>query len=210
MADIKIYGFAPSSYTWSTRLAAEEKGITHELLPVEFGSDPHKKLHPFAKIPIMEHGDNRLYETNAICRYIDEAFDGPALQPSDTFARAEMDQWISSIIDYYYDWCIRRIVVERIVVPSRGGETDEEKVADAIPHAAYTMKVANERLGKSDYLTGNDPSIADFMMVPVAFYLSQVPEAEKTIAGNSAVEAWLGRMQSRPSFAATVPGPPGS
>jgi glutathione S-transferase len=68
--------------------------------------------------------------------------------------------------------------------------------------------VANERLGKSDYLTGSEPSIADFMMLPVAFYLAQVPEAEKTINGQIALEDWLSRMQSRPSFAATVPGPP--
>ena len=100
MADIKLYGFAPSSYTWTTRLAAEEKGITHELLPIEFGSDDHKALHPFAKIPIMDHGDNRLYETSAICRYIDETFDGPALQPADAFGRAEVDQWNSSLVDY--------------------------------------------------------------------------------------------------------------
>ncbi|MFP6711209.1 MAG: glutathione S-transferase family protein [Rhodospirillales bacterium] len=210
MADIKLYGFAPSSYTWTTRLAAEEKGITHELLPIEFGSDDHKALHPFAKIPIMDHGDNRLYETSAICRYIDETFDGPALQPADAFGRAEVDQWNSSLVDYYYDWCVRRIVVQRVVVPTRGGETDEEMVADAVPHAKYTMSVANEKLSNSAYLIGDEPTIADFMLLPMVFYSAQVPEGEQTVKGHSALEDWLGRMQERPSFAATVPGPPGS
>jgi glutathione S-transferase len=209
MADIKLYGFAPSSYTWTARLVAEEKGISHELEAIEFGSDDHKALHPFAKIPIMDHGDNRLYETSAICRYIDEAFDGPALQPSDPFERASMEQWNSSVVDYFYDWCIRRIVVQRIVVPSRGGETDEAMVADAVSPAKHTMEVADKRLGQSDYLAGDAPSIADFMLVPVAFYLNQVPEAAQTMADKPALEGWLSRMQSRPSFAATVPNPPG-
>ena len=209
MPDIKLYGFAPSSYTWTTRLAAEEKGISHELEPIEFGSDAHKALHPFAKIPIMEHGENRLYETSAICRYIDEAFDGPALQPADPMGRAEMEQWNSAVVDYFYDWCIRRIVVQRIVVPSRGGETDEAMVADAVSHARYTMEVANKRLGQSAFLAGDVPSIADFMLLPVALYLKQVPEAAQTMADKPALEEWLARMQARPSFGATAPSPPG-
>ena len=78
MSDITLYGFPPSSYTWTARMVAEEKGISHDLEPIEFGSDALKALHPFGKIPIMTHGDLTLYETAAICRYIDEAFDGPA------------------------------------------------------------------------------------------------------------------------------------
>ena len=39
--------------------------------------------HPFGRIPAFEHDGFRLYETGAIARYVDEAFEGPALQPKD-------------------------------------------------------------------------------------------------------------------------------
>ena len=79
MSDITLYGFPASSYTWSARLASEEKDINHDLEPIEFGSDAHEALNPFAKIPIMTHGDVILYETTAIRHYIDQSFDGPPL-----------------------------------------------------------------------------------------------------------------------------------
>ena len=78
MSNVKIYGPAPSSYVRTTRMALVEKGVDYELLPIEFGSDAHRALHPYAKVPILEHGDVRLYETQAILRYIDARFDGPA------------------------------------------------------------------------------------------------------------------------------------
>ena len=63
MSDVIVYGFAPSTYVRTARLALEEKGVAHELSPVEFGSDAHLMLHPFARIPAFAHGDVRLYET---------------------------------------------------------------------------------------------------------------------------------------------------
>lgn len=92
MADVIVHGVAPSTYTRTVRLACEEKGVSHRLEPVEFGSDRLRSLHPFSKIPILEHGKVRVFETLAITRYVDEAFKGPALQPADARGRAVMDQ----------------------------------------------------------------------------------------------------------------------
>ena len=38
----------------------------------------------------MRHGDFTLYETTAICRYVDGAFQGPALQPADVQGRLKL------------------------------------------------------------------------------------------------------------------------
>jgi glutathione S-transferase len=207
MTDVTLYGFPPSTYTWSARMAAEEKGISHDLEPIEFGSDAHKALHPFAKIPIMMHGDVTVYETAAICHYIDRAFDGPPLTPTDPAGQARMMQWSSAIVDYYYDWCTKRIVVQRVMVPRQGGTPDEAMIADAVPHARHCMSVADEALQASAYLAGDAPSTADYLLTPIANYMGAVPEGETVMEGLSALGDWLGRMQARPSFAATAPSP---
>ncbi len=207
MSDITLYGFAPSSYTWSARLVAEEKGISHDLEPLEFGSSEHIAMNPFAKIPVMKHGDFILYETSAICRYIDETFDGPPLQAGTPADRAIMEQWNSAFVDHFYDSCVRSIVIQRLVVPNRGGEPDEEMIANATPKARHALRVVDEALKKSPYLAGENPTISDFILLPIAFYSAQVPESEQTIAGLSALEEWLGKMQSRASFSATAPNP---
>lgn len=34
-----------------------EKGVAHRLEKIQLGSDEHRPLHPFAKMPIFDHGD---------------------------------------------------------------------------------------------------------------------------------------------------------
>ena len=41
----------------------------------------YRAIHPFQKIPTLDHGDFRLYETHAILRYLDRVCVGPALVP---------------------------------------------------------------------------------------------------------------------------------
>ena len=207
MSDVIIYGLAQSTYTWTARMACEEKGIGHELQPVEFGSEAHKALHPFAKIPILNHDGVLIYETSAICRYLDEAFTGPSLQPSDAAGRARMEQWNSCIVDYAYDWAVRRIIIERLVVPQRGGKSDEAKIKDAAPHARHVMGVMDKALNGSPYLAGRQPSIADWLLLPIVSYLPMVPEGKEITAGLSALTDWTKRMQARASFNRTQPFP---
>ena len=96
MADVIIYGPPQSTYVRTARLALEEKSAPYSFGEFEFGSDAHKALHPFAKVPAMTHGDVQLFESLAIATYVDGTFDGPALQLADTLARAR----ITSTIDY--------------------------------------------------------------------------------------------------------------
>ena len=79
MAKPILYGPGYSTYTRAARLAMEEKGVDYELVEVDFisggFSDEYLERQPFAKVPAFEHDGLELYETPAILRYIDEAFD---------------------------------------------------------------------------------------------------------------------------------------
>ena len=209
MTDVVIHGFGPSTYTWTVRLACAEKGITHELREVEFGSHALKALHPFSRIPILEHGDFRVYESMACARYVDEAFDGPALQPTDPKQRARMEQFSSVLNDYGYGPLVRTIVIHRLVRPNRGEEPDEAAIKDAMPEVENLLGVLEGALSEADYLAGGDaPSIADLHFTPCIFWFDKTPEGEATLPRFPTVQAWLQRMTSRPSFAATAPAPP--
>ena len=85
MADVTVYGFPISTYVNIVRLVLCAKGVPfdfHDLEP-EMGGADHLALHPFGRVPILRHGDFRLYETSAIALYVDEAFAGPAHLPPD-------------------------------------------------------------------------------------------------------------------------------
>ena len=80
----------------------EEKGVPYRIVGITEGlkSARHRALHPFGRIPVIEHDGFALYETQAILRYLDRAFPDPALTPSSIQAAARMDQLIN-INDWY-------------------------------------------------------------------------------------------------------------
>ena len=205
MTDITIYGPAMSTYVRTARLAAAEKGIAHAIEEVDWGSEAHRRLHPFAKVPAMRHGDFVLYETEAICRYIDRAFPGPALQPAEIHALARMDQWLSAVRDYVYPVMVVELMWERLVVPMEGGQPDERKIAAAVPKMREHLAVFERALADDPYLAGAAPSLADWMLFPILAYLRVTPEGEAALPGAPKLGAWFARIAARPSAAATDP-----
>ena len=87
MARLEIIGFDVSNSVRTTRIACAEKGVDYELTAngltaiSDIKPEKHLALHPFGRIPAMQHGDVVLFDTAAICRYIDYVFDGPRLVP---------------------------------------------------------------------------------------------------------------------------------
>ena len=93
--DVIVFGAAYSVYVRIVRLALEEKGVPYRLEEIDIfaeGGPPADYLarHPFARIPAFEHEGFCLFEAAAITRYVDEAFDGPALMPQDAKMRARV------------------------------------------------------------------------------------------------------------------------
>ena len=132
MAEPIVFGAAYSVYLRAVRLALEEKGVAYRLEEIDIfaeGGPPADYLarHPFARIPAFEHDGFRLYETNAIGHYVDEAFPGPPLMPSDLRQRARAHQIIGILDSYAYRTLVWDIFVERVRVPQGGGTPDETK-----------------------------------------------------------------------------------
>ena len=208
MAEITIYGSPASNYVRAVLMGLEEKAVAYDIAAIEFGSPEHLAVQPFGKIPAMAHGDFHLYEASAILRYIDDAFDGPALTPTDAKGRAQMEQWISAVNDYYDTFIIRQLVVERFVKPMRGGTPDEAVIAAALPKIANALAVLDKHLESSTFLAGDSVSIADLMMAPIIFYLGMVPDGAPLLEKHGNIKRWSDAVFARPSFQATMPPAP--
>jgi glutathione S-transferase len=206
MAEFIVHGIPGSPFVRSALLCFEEKGVPYHLAAMALGE--HKKpehlaRHPFGRIPVLDHGDFRLYETQAILRYIDELFPSPALQPKDLKARARMNQLVG-----ISDWYVRAdisapITRERIVVALLlGGKPDEAKIAAALPAAEVCVRAIENLMG-APFLVGDQLTIADLMMAPHISYFAMSPEGKK-ILGKGKLMQWLERMEARPSMQLTT------
>ncbi len=100
------------------------------------------------------------------------------------------------------------MVYQRLVVPSRGGESDETLIAEAMPKVEHQLDVVEGRLAGAGFMVGDELSLADLFVLPILFYLERTPEGGKLLANSPGCSAWLERLAARPSFAATQPSPP--
>lgn len=205
-----IYGADYSVYVRIARLALLEKGVEHELVPLDIfveGGPPawYADLHPFRKIPAFEHDGLRLFETTAIARYVDEAFDGPALQPVDARQRAVMNQIVGLLDAYAYRSMVWDIYVETVSKPKQGKAMSQALVDAAIPLADTCLETLARLQGKSPWLAGDRLSLADLHAAPIFAYFVKAPIALPMLERHPRLVDWWQRIGTRRSFVATEP-----
>ncbi|HXQ51525.1 MAG TPA: glutathione S-transferase family protein [Stellaceae bacterium] len=208
MADIVLYGIPMSTYVRSARMACVEKGVPYTLEPVMPHSEPINALHPFGKIPAMRHSDFTLYETSAIMRYIDDAFEGPRLTPSNTRGRARMEQWISTFNAYFDSALIRRIVVQYAFPSGPDGKPDRAIIDKAAEDAKKQMALLDEALDEGPFILGANISLADLLLAPMMAYFVRTPEGKAITAASKNLQRSGAAMRARKSYLETVPPPP--
>jgi glutathione S-transferase len=208
MARPIVYGPAMSTYVWSARLALAEKGIAHELVELDFQemkAPEHLARNPFGKVPAFEHDGFTLYETQAIMRYVDEAFPSAPLQPIDLHQFSRMNQIMGIIDSYGWDCMAFGIAFQRLVAPRFGFPVNEDKVAKSIPRARICLAEIERIAGDDEFLAGERVSLADLLATPILACLGRTPEGPGLLEPHAKLRAWAGRMEARQSVQVTRP-----
>ena len=204
MANPILYGADYSVYVRIARMALEEKGVGYELVPLDiFAAEGipawYMEHHPFGRIPAFEHDGFRLFETSAIARYVDEAFDGPTLQPADARGRARMDQITGMLDAYGYRAMVWDVAVERL----EKATPDEALIASGLRQAEAMLKVLTSLKAKGPWLLGDRLTLADLHAAPIIAYFVKVAEGRDLLARFADIRDWYARIAARPSFART-------
>ena len=200
MAEINFHSMADSAYLWTAMHVADEKGVSYELSPLVYRSPEHLRLHPFGKMPVLQHNKLFLYETAAIAHYIDRAFEGPPLQPSSALGQAQVLRWIS-IVNAYVFPIMNRFVKERLVKQSWGFEPDMAFIDSAKESLALQLRLISDAESHGGYLAGASFTIADSFLLPHLLFFGITLEGKKLLADAPGAATWLARMIARPSFA---------
>lgn len=81
-------------YVHRAAITLREKGIAFERREIDLKNKPEwfLKLSPYGKVPLLLADGVALFESTAICEFIDETHP-PALLPVDPFARARQRAW---------------------------------------------------------------------------------------------------------------------
>jgi glutathione S-transferase len=208
MASVEIIGAAPSSYTRVVRMACEEKGIAYTLTPAMPHAPEVAAIHPFGKIPAMRHGDFTLCESKAIATYIDRAFEGPPLFPSEPRELATAEKWISLVNTEMDRTFVRTYIFAHFFPETADRAPDRQKIAAVLPQLRAQLQLLDEGVAATGFLAGKHYGFADINVMPILYYLRMLPEAAAAIGEGTHLSAYYERNAARPAFKNTIPPPP--
>ena len=195
---IKLY-HSPRSRSVRIYWLLEELGLPYELEVVAFKpplppAKPFAQDTPFGKVPSLEDGDVRMFESGAILEYVLERYGEGRLAPAPgTPLRAAFLQWVH--------------FAEGTAFPPLGNiawhmfRQDADKIPDAIADyrgwAGAAFDVLEQALAGKHFLLGAEFSGADIMMgytLECAKWFGMLKDGYPNLV------EYLTRLESRPAF----------
>ncbi|MCS5636915.1 MAG: glutathione S-transferase family protein [Myxococcota bacterium] len=191
--------FAPNSRAGRIVWLLEELGLEYELNRMDFHpkdlkSDEHRARHPLGRVPVLDDGDVRLWESGAIVEYILARYTDGALKPAvDSPLFPKYLQWF-----HYCEGMImppmNTIVVQTILLPPE--RQNKEALEQAMRLLARALSPIDEALEGKDYLIG-DFSAADVMLGHSCFMANRFGSVSDDMKH---IKAYIGRIEARPAF----------
>jgi glutathione S-transferase len=206
----EIIGSSRSSYTRVIRIVCEEKGVDYVLTETPLRAPEIFAIHPFGKMPVLRHGDFELCESKAIATYLDRAFPGAQLIPSDLRLAALTEQWVS-LVNTTFDNTLIRTYLFAYIAPKTADGTPDRKAIDAVmPALRQQFEILDNAVAKTGYLVDDQFTLADIFLLPILYYVRLLPEGAQALTAARNLAGYYDRHAARLSFQSTVPpfGPP--
>ncbi len=201
---MEIIGVPFSNFVRTVRMAAHEKGVEYTLVPAKVHSREVKAINPLGLVPVMRHDGLEIAESQAIARYIDTAFDGPALIPREPRAAAPVNQWVATVASSVDQLFMRRYVVEYAFHKDDDGNVVRTLIDMAIKRFPRMFAFLDNAV-QAGFLGGGSFTMADCFLIPILYSTRRFPEGERHLAESAALTAYFERITQRPSFLETAP-----
>lgn len=191
---IMLYRHPLSGHSHRVELMLSLLGLPTELIDVDLMKGAHKTpeflaLNRFGQVPVIDDDGVVLADSNAILIYLAEKYDNDQWLPSDPLARAKVQRWLSVAAGQINSGP----AAARLITVFGAGYNAE----DVIGRSHGLLKVMEEELGQSQFLAGDQPTIAD---VAAYTYVAHAPEGNVSLSDYPNVRGWLARVEALPRF----------
>lgn len=140
-------------------------GVPYERVHVDFFKSQQKdpaylSLNPNATLPTLVDGDLVLWESNAILQYAADKANNSRAYSLDLQKRADINRWMLWESSSWFPSCYVYLV-EHCVKPLFNAPADAAVLSSQDPVFHKLAGILDQRLAKSKWLCGEDPTIAD-------------------------------------------------
>ena len=195
--------FAPNSRAGRIVWLLEELELEYNINKMAFNpkdlkSDEHRARHPLGRVPVLDDGDVRIYESGAIVEYVIERHKNGGLKPevSDPLY-PEYLQW--------FHYCegmvmppVNTIVVQTLLLPP--DRRDETALGQAQRLLSKALEPVDESLAGRDYLIGAF-SAADVMLGHACFMSNRLGCVSDEMAN---LRGYVEKISERPAFKTAI------
>ncbi|MCU0117196.1 glutathione S-transferase [Pseudomonas sp. B2M1-30] len=194
MQPIKFYNFPRSGHAHRVELMLSLLQLPTETIFVDLAKGEHKQpaflaINSFGQVPVIDDGGVVLADSNAILVYLAQKYGNGRWLPSDPVGAARVQRWLSIAAGpiAFGPAAARLITVF-------GAQLNADEL---ITRAHNLLKVMDLELGKTPYLAGDEPTIAD---ISGYSYIAHAPEGNVSLDDYANVRAWLARVEALPGF----------
>lgn len=178
--------------------AAEECGVQYQLVPIRLAEGEHRTpaylaVNPNGRIPAMEDGDLKLFESMAINLYLARKYGG-TLWPAGETDQAHTLQWSFWAITELEPHLIT-ILLQTMLVPEL--ERRPDRIEDARNALPRPLGVLDAHLAREGWLAGGRFTIADLNVASVLIF-AQILKMDLSPYGR--VKSWLETCLARPAY----------
>lgn len=167
---IKLYGLPVSNNVAKVRYCLNELGLEYELAPInplkgEAQSEEYLAIAPSGKIPAIDIDGFKLFESNAINRYLADQKNS-SLYPKDAKQRAIVDAWLD-FGAIHIAWAMGRVFFNRVAAPLFGKEKDVNSLNTGLEFLARFLPIIDKQLSLEKYLAGKEMTLADINLLAI-------------------------------------------
>lgn len=199
--ELKLISAEVCPFAQRSRLVLIEKGLEHDLVEVDLRNKPawFEEISPYSKVPVLVHGEHRIWESNVINEYLEEAFPERRLTPQTAAGRALMRIWMA-----YDDQ--KFVPATYKVLLAKDDREKRKHYAETIVEAFRFME--SEALAKrkgGPWWLGERLTLADLSIYPHMERLAVLSAYRGVdMPGDcTRLREWLAAMQERASVQAT-------
>jgi glutathione S-transferase len=195
-ASLKIYGI-PQSRALRCLWMARELGVAFENIPVHFTktreSPELMEVNPNARIPAIDDGGFRLYESMAINLYLAKKYGAG----KDFAARNLEEEALATQWSFWVMSEIERPVLALMLNQLGMRPLDAESLAQHRKDLDRPLTVLETQLKDQDWIMGGRFTVAD---LNVAAVMCWAKTAKLDLSATPRVADWLRRCMARPAF----------
>ena len=198
---LRLHAFAPFDRSAKVRWLLREMNIQHEDRWLDNEKNENEspaflKLNPMGRVPVIEVGDQVMFESGAICAYLSDLHLDKGMAPTlDSPERVDYQKWM-----YFASTTLDSIQMRIMIIEDMpAGEVQKQKEKAVQDELRDSMEALDRILSKNSFLVGNRFSAADICVSYHLYWLPFWPELKSVTDAFPKVNEYVARMLARPA-----------